>query len=763
MKIVRVMWLLNHTTLRSFEIEMLKSIGVDEVFTPKSFPYDDSNLSASITYEYDKNLTIPDTDLALLNSQNWYEDPSLDAWEVANKYFDVVFIALFPKQICSTIRHFKGQVVLRAFGLSKEHSYSILLEEFLTPSEFCKLSKLNNRFWFAPGYEHLKDIEKEFIRKRECFLPVGLKGDLNIKNWQGKDKRIFFVCPRINTSPYYNKIYKDFKKDFKEFSYVIGGTQSLKVDDKSVIGYVPKEAHEHNMRELRVMFYHSTEPNHVHYHPFEAIRNGMPLIFMAGGLLDRLGGKNLPGRCRTIKEAKKKIRRILNDDWQLIEDIRTTQTVLLDSIKAENCIDAWRTGFEKILTNIQLIRQIDLGMQSQISPRKKRIAVIIPIEYRGGSLRGAKLLAEAIYLGSLQANEEVEVVLGYLDLVDSHYEEALMDMPSAIKRRSYTWRCLDNKTANVALTNANFNYQLKAPYYQAPDDGINYFLDCDLLVFVSDRIEYPLLPLQPYVMVVFDYLQRYEKFLPSVSNKKFITAAHNAEKILVTTEFTKQDAIQFAGIPESKVIKCPMLIPDFTSTNIATDDTPDKYFLWTTNLAFHKNHQNAFKALMLYYDNFGGSLKCYITGTSTKHLFNTNYSHLKSLKNLHKKTKNLKNNVKILGELSDQNYKNLLANSVFLWHAARIDNGTFSVIEAASLGAPSLSSDYPPMREIDAKFRLNMLWMNPWDPMDMAKKLKQMELEAPQRRKILKAEKDLEINSIEKIAIHYWNAIKDCL
>lgn len=45
----RVLWLLNHSTLRSFEIPQLIESGIEEIYLPKKFPYDEGNLSASIT------------------------------------------------------------------------------------------------------------------------------------------------------------------------------------------------------------------------------------------------------------------------------------------------------------------------------------------------------------------------------------------------------------------------------------------------------------------------------------------------------------------------------------------------------------------------------------------------------------------------------------------------------------------------------------------------------------------------------------------
>ena len=51
-------------------------------------------------------------------------------------------------------------------------------------------------------------------------------------------------------------------------------------------------------------------------------------------------------------------------------------------------------------------------------------------------------------------------------------------------------------------------------------------------------------------------------------------------------------------------------------------------------------------------------------------------------------------------------------NTKFLWHPATIDNGTFSVIEAAHLKVPSLSSGYPAMKEINEQYNLSLLLDN---------------------------------------------------
>ena len=67
------------------------------------------------------------------------------------------------------------------------------------------------------------------------------------------------------------------------------------------------------------------------------------------------------------------------------------------------------------------------------------------------------------------------------------------------------------------------------------------------------------------------------------------------------------------------------------------------------------------------------------------------------------------------------------------------------------------------MREIDQQFALHLTWMDPDDPDDMARQLKQMEtdLETPRRR--LPSAEQLASQSVDKLAGAYWNVIKDYL
>jgi glycosyltransferase involved in cell wall biosynthesis len=749
----RALWLLNHTTLRKFEISILRSLCY-EIFVPKRFPYNEENVSASITYEFDVTLTIPEQDLRALNAHNFYDELTPEISQIINAHFDIVFFGFFFAQLTSLIREFKGTLVLRPFG-SSGLTYSDVTSNALGKFFLRKVERIEERFWFGQAYEHLADVENGVYRRKAIYLPVGLPGASSKSNWTGEQAQILFVCPRIETSPYYRQLYDDFKKHFGNLPHVIGGAQPIAVNDANVTGFLARAGYDELMQRARAMFYHSREKHHLH--PLEAVRAGMPLLFMAGGMLDHLGGQDLPGRCRSIAEARSKMERVLKNDRGFIRDILATQARLLDSVNEDRCASIWRS-------NIQRIESTPTQHVFGSSDRKMRIAVIVPIGYRGGSLRGAKLLAQSIDKGARDAGASVDVVFAHLD--DPNYEDSEFDdLPDTIERRVYHWRELQREEALRATTYAGFEQPLADPVYIVPDDGIQQFMDCDFFVIVSDRLEHPLLPVRPYMLMVYDYLQRYVKFLSDATNRCYIRRAHDAEAIMVTTDFTMRDAIQFAGLPKSKVRKVPMLAPDFSRMpeQLATVDDPPKYFIWTTNIAVHKNHENAFKALRLYYEKYEGKLECRVTGVGVKGMLKSKIPHLMRLQTIYSSSPALRRMLKLAGELPDEAYRSLLSRAGWLWHAARIDNGTFAVIEAAHFGIPSLSSDYPAMREIGEMFNLNLSWMDPADPRDMARQLKLMESSFETRRNVLPSADHLLQRSSDRVATEYWNVVREYL
>src|ERR1700722_17060056 len=120
----RILWLINHTTLREFEVPLLLSLGF-EVYTPKAFPLDETNVSASVTYDYDQSLSIPQDVLETLNAHDFYCDPiTPEIKYFINTYFNTAFFACSFNLVQELVQHFHGNLLLRIFGLSGTKRYT---------------------------------------------------------------------------------------------------------------------------------------------------------------------------------------------------------------------------------------------------------------------------------------------------------------------------------------------------------------------------------------------------------------------------------------------------------------------------------------------------------------------------------------------------------------------------------------------------------------------------------------------------------------
>jgi glycosyltransferase involved in cell wall biosynthesis len=756
----RVLWLLNHTAARRFEVPMLKRIGFREIYLPKVIPQDVGFRSADIDHSEDAHLTIDPGLLTRMNEVNWYKPVPPELWAEVSAHFDVCFfIGYDPKAVALLLEHFAGAAIWRAYGLNGEASYSQLSARDVRTDSLIRRAR--RRFWLGQAYDNLAEIEPDLIKRRAVYLPLGMANAAVNDQWEGGDRRVLFVCPDIVFNSYYRKVYEDFRRDVGDLPHAIGGAQPLKVDDRNVLGFLPLAEHRQNMRRMSAMYYHSREPRHVHFHPFEAVQAGMPLVFMADGLLDRLGGRDLPGRARTTEEARQLLRRLLDGDRSLIEAIRRSQHVLLECMKVGNCVEAWDKGFDRILDDLDGDRVWVVKTET----RRPRIAIILPIEYRGGTLRAAKAVSLALKRGSELAGEEAEIVFGHVDDPSSYPDEEFGELEGRVSRRAFRWTVLTADQARRAMHYRGFSaWQPLYQNYILPNDGIGHFTDCDLIIFISDRLSMPVLPIRPYALIVYDYLQRYHSVLGPGADTPFLIAARLAQKVFVTTEFTRADAVNYAGVPEEKVVRLPIVAPSLVSPAgmSGATDMP-AYFLWTTNLATHKNHMRAMAALDIYYGELGGTLHCVVTGVGTDRLFDTATAEGSALNAKRRANRVLKSRVRALGDLSDARFARMLAGATFLWHPALIDNGTFSVVEAAQFSVPSASSDYPAMHELDDQFRLSLTYFDPRDVRDMAERLKWMELNHLEKRIALPDQAALEEARGDRVASAYWAELRRCL
>ncbi|MDB4048719.1 hypothetical protein N9485_00775 [Luminiphilus sp.] len=749
---VRVMWLLNHSKARAFEVPQLLSTGIDEVFVPKIMPYDPRFRSGSISWDYDAQLTISAQDLHLFNETNWYAPVDKSVWRRASECFDAIFCILHDKEpLFTASKYFSGAILLRAYGLQKEQTYDQVLD-FLSEGS-CNLRgqilSLGKRFFFAEAYGNLADVEPDYLKARRLFLPLGLPSEGKDQVWIGNTEKVLVTYPDLEINAYYATEYGRFKKHFRQFPYDVAGRQDIQSSDGAVLGWVSADARERQFIDYRLSYYDSAEPRHIHYHPLEAILAGQPLVFRAGGLLDSLGGSISPGRCQTTRAAKKVIQRLLKGDDTLCRAIIREQKTVLDHLHPDSLRPAWQDSLATVLQN----KSTPSHLHTQA---KTTVAVIVPVAFRGGTLEGAIALANNLVQGSALAEEHSQIRLYYPENEIASLDSYSHLMDPKVKVVPFHLRILDKSQSKLAMTfSEHKGWRANNQSYCVPEDGIAHGFDADVWVFISDRLPCPALPLRPTAIVVYDYLQRFYPHLDP--NDTAVHVAREADLAIATTKFTYSELTTFAGLDPNKTELLPPIFLSHPPPQGAEGGALQKFFMWSTNLGPHKNIKGALAALRVYYEELGGELDCVVTGVNTESI--NEIPEVATQLAVILKDGSRNSGVILAGELPPKKYIQKLRNAVFNWHPTVFDNGTFSAVHAAAVGVPTLSSNYPAMNELDDALNLQLRYHCASDPAEMADAIKSMEVTGAN---LSVGQNAIEMRCPEKVAEvsrRYWRAI----
>ena len=300
------------------------------------------------------------------------------------------------------------------------------------------------------------------------------------------------------------------------------------------------------------------------------------------------------------------------------------------------------------------------------------------------------------------------------------------------------------------------------------NDGISNFEDCDFWLIVSDRIQHPIPPHRPYAVVVYDYIQRYVPEIFGVDSKSasnwkmfdvFARATRDAQFVVCTTDQTRLDCINYAGASASRVFKFPMEFDPIGSDAVPavceTNQHPP-YLLWTTNSTQHKNHSR---------------LNIHMTGVYT-HLFDSaagkfdkhyDDEYPRRVRKAIADSSQLRSRLRVLGNLSDDEYLSELQSAYGVLHGALYDNGTYSIVEAAWYGIPSISSDYPAIREACANFSMAPVLFNPYEPKALTESLERFVRDYALLKACLPPRDELRHRTFSIIAPEYWQTFLNAL
>jgi glycosyltransferase involved in cell wall biosynthesis len=381
-------------------------------------------------------------------------------------------------------------------------------------------------------------------------------------------------------------------------------------------------------------------------------------------------------------------------------------------------------------------------MKSPATTTASRLAVILPHAYLGGTIR---LLVNLVrHLGIRWPGPLVLAVpTDHLEAIAADLAAVRHDLPG-LEIRGLSWRRVEPDDARGLAAEAGLDVgRWISSRYQVPRDGAADFRDCDFWLFLSDRLEYPLVPLRPYGVFVTDHLQRYVPEIfdataygdPESAPWNFLRNVRNADLVVATSGDTAADAVGFAGA-RGPVVRLPTTldVDHFTRLAAAGDHAdgnlpPRPFFAWVTNPSPHKNQLRMVRAIDRYLRELGGGLDIVVTGVWTD-LFDPdlpadrragrepqwNTPHVCRVREAVAALEPaVRRRLRFLGAVPDDAYAHVLRSARFVAHNVIADNGTFSVVEAALLGTPSVSSDYPQMRDIDSAFGLGLRFFDPFD------------------------------------------------
>ncbi|MBL8155731.1 MAG: hypothetical protein JNM70_16225 [Anaerolineae bacterium] len=357
----RVAWLLNHTTLRDVELPVLRGLGL-EVYTSKLLPepltHDFRNQSTD--YGDDQHSTLPPAVLERLNRFRFYEEPiTSEIAALLNDHFEVIICSQYPPLLRKIIHHYRGKIVLRAFGFLGNLSYGEYYARRENRDVLEGIHRAGDRFWFAPFYRSVAAHESDIFAERAIMLPIGLpERILRLQGtWKGDNPRTLFICPSIRTDPYYHgPQYATFKASLGSIPHVIVGRQEVPVDDPSVVGFVTNERYQGYLQTMRVLFYPGQEPRHIQYHPIEAALIGMPVVYLRGGLVHELAGGGTPvGSAGSYAEAKEQIERIMVGDADFITQVCRSQQTIPRTFMPDYVRGEWERLFIPAVLDMALI------------------------------------------------------------------------------------------------------------------------------------------------------------------------------------------------------------------------------------------------------------------------------------------------------------------------------------------------------------------------------------------------------------------------
>lgn len=305
-----------------------------------------------------------------------------------------------------------------------------------------------------------------------------------------------------------------------------------------------------------------------------------------------------------------------------------------------------------------------------------------------------------------------------------------------------------------------------------PDEGHLFFdiggeaaLRADAWMSLSDRFMLPLLPLRPYGLTVYDVIQRHvpEAFggpadiFAKMNRHGIGPTVRGAERILVTSPPTAMDVTAEWGVPADRVRVVPVACePHARFADLSPEPVPVPgrgFILDVANAAAHKGGEVMLAGYAKLKSRLGDAAPPLVLCGWNTQMFSPalrdnagslptelarfleprrpaadapDDAHWQGVRRIIT-TNGLREgrDVFLLGYVTDAQLADLFSRAGVVVNAARYDNGTYSLIEAAWFGKPGVSSRYPAAEWLYERFGLPVRYFPVGDPAGLADALAQ--------------------------------------
>jgi glycosyltransferase involved in cell wall biosynthesis len=229
-------------------------------------------------------------------------------------------------------------------------------------------------------------------------------------------------------------------------------------------------------------------------------------------------------------------------------------------------------------------------------------------------------------------------------------------------------------------------------------------------------------------------------------------------RIVVSSHATLATVLRLFGTREERFLLIPVAGSHLQASAHRGDlaKRPHQFLLCPANTSPHKNHEVLFRGMAA----SGLKVPLLLTGHGTKlRAIDGRQAHLRRLA----RSLGLRAGDSLipLGYVSDEAYRNLLSRAWAVVMPSLMEGGgSFPVVEALHCGIPVVCSDIPVLREQIGLTGGEVLWFNPHDAMDLAKKLQNLRDKYTTYKTKATAQAPLLRRTWKDVADEYWDVMK---